>query len=348
MSPKRSLEHLINEHAYNDLAPVERAKLLKAIALEPRDIATIKSAIAVIKTGVAKRLRSDEREKIFSVFLALGLGDARASWPGSQRVLCAAIGAGGSRLPGNQALITHSRRSPRSRARARGGAAGRESRQECWASARRRRNPERLALEEAGDGVLGMLEFGLADCSPAELARHLGAARHGDMAAELANGERPRSRRARAQRQVPSPAATRRCAWGWSSGRARTPAPRTRSQRLRDAGGTASTPDVISRAAHFSLRSGLHGRGQARRTPIRHVERVTKDPQRVPPVFLTCSMIAATRLFVFGSPGQRRCAGARARTAIDETKRRAARGSGAHGRGSRSRPRPLGVEELKS
>jgi hypothetical protein len=300
LSPKRSLEHLTNEPAYNELSLPERARLLKAIAADPRDVATTKSAIAVLKTGIVKRIRLDEREKLLAIFGAL---------TSETRALFARLAA--RPLRGRSALEDRDFKDV--------GivsnlfelviAAGLPASME-HAGVKKSRvltlvlssvaHPERLPFEEGTEGVLSMFEFALADTAPAELVRLWLQLVTGDMRADLA-GEAELDLGARIEapggvafssRETPLRVALEHLAV--------LARPRKGADQVGFVmpGGHGVDADVISRALSFvfgvpfTVAAGPP-------TALRHLLRINAEPYRVPPVFVTLLYDRGERLFIF-------------------------------------------------
>jgi hypothetical protein len=171
LSPKRALEHLINEPAFNALSAAERARVFRTIAMSPSDVTTIKSSIALFKAGVVRRLDPPARIALFELFGAVD-GEGRA---------CLARMAARP-LAGRAVIEDHDRDGVPLVTRlhtlvlggsvaapiAKAGFSNELTINRLLASLA---NPERLAFEEGADGVLAIVEFALATSSPAELAR---------------------------------------------------------------------------------------------------------------------------------------------------------------------------------
>jgi hypothetical protein len=300
LSPKRSLEHLINEPWFHELAPTEQARFLKAIAIDPRDVTTTKAAIAVLKTGVLKRLRRDDREKLLTIFSVLN---------SETRALLARLAA--RPLRGRSALEDRDLEEVSLIGHLHELAEGTELAVEMERSGVRRgrvlslilgslAHPERLPFEEGHDGVLSVLEFALADSSPAILARIWLQLVSGDMKAELAGGatidlgvhmrapggvtftnnETPLRVGFEQLAQIARPSR--------SGDRARFVMP----------GGHGVDADVISRALLLLYGLGFTVAAGAPNA-MRHLARVSDDPQRVPPVLVSLLYERGERLFVF-------------------------------------------------
>lgn len=300
LSPKRSLEHLINENAFNELSASERARILKAIAVEPRDIATIKSAIAILKTGVAKRLRSDERDMLLRVFLGLD-SEARALLARLAARPLRGLSALEDRDLEDTSLVVHLHTLVVDRPLARDvESRGIERARVLALLIGSIANPERLPFEEGGDGVLGMFEYGLADCSPAELARIWTQLAMGEMVAELAGEERlDLGARVRGDPSFTFTARDTPLRVGLEQVVALA---HPRGGADREAfvmpGGHGVDADVVSRALSMIYGTGFTVAAGAP-TAMRHLSRVPRDPQRAPPVFVTLLYDRGERLFLF-------------------------------------------------
>lgn len=296
VSPKRALEHLINEKSYNALTPKDRAKLLGSIADDPRDVATIKAGIAVLKTRLPERLRDHERSTMLDLFARLDT-DGRAS--------LAQVAA--RRLRGRSALEDKDLRDAslvdRLTELLDGGAVADQLRSR---GVKRERmvalvlatlaSPEKLPFEEGSSGVLSTLEFALADCSPAEytriwselLSRFCTAELAGDAQLELgrrleASGGLTTTPLRFALEQLPELAHPR--------------GKKKRSDFVMP-GGHGVDADVVSRALALVYGVGFTV-AAGPTTVLRHLERVPRDPQRVPPVFVSLLYERGERLFVF-------------------------------------------------
>ena len=178
-SPKRALEHLVLDRPYADLSPREQALVLGAIATHPRDIATTKAAIAIMKTGILEVLHTEARSRFLELFLAL------ASIP---RALLARLGArriahdvsAATATDTEQTWIIESLRqlaeieapidSPASP-----GIVG----SDCMIQTLTHiTQPETMPLEDGFGGHVLAIEFALALLDPAEYARHAVLAAH--------------------------------------------------------------------------------------------------------------------------------------------------------------------------
>jgi hypothetical protein len=165
-------------------------------------------------------------------------------------------------------------------------------------------HPERLPFEEGHDGVLSLLEFALADTSPAELSRLWLGLVSGDMKVRLAGeGEidlGPRMRGAGgvgfSNRETPLRIAFEQLAQ----------LARPRRSAERDGfvmpGGHGVDADVISRALSFVYGLGFTVAAGAPNA-IRHLSRVGEDPNRMPPVFVSLVYERGERLFLFHRMG---------------------------------------------
>lgn len=299
-SSKRAFERLINDKHYGRLTPKEQAALLRSIASSPDDVTTIKAAIALLKTGVAGRLNQRDRQALLHLFGGL---DAEA------RVRIAQLGArklrGLSALEDrdlqDQTLVTHLEHLVHGRGyspllEARGVSRQKSVSIVLGAVA----HPERLSFEEGSAGVLGMLEFGLADTTPAEYARLWRHLAFDEMIAPLA-GPAALDLRARLAEQpeieMSGANTPLRVALQLLAELAR-PIGRSRKPTFIMPGGHGIDADVVSRALEllfgfgFTVAAGAANAG-------RHLQRIPPQSHRLPPVFVTVLYARGERLFLF-------------------------------------------------
>lgn len=300
LSPKRSLEHLINEPGFNELVLSERALLLSAIAHEPRDIATTKSAIALMKSGVARRMKSRERDQLFGAFVAFS-SECRALLARLSARPLRSKSALEDRDFEDAALVSHLYTIARELKVALPiTRAGFRADQVATLVLSSIANPERLAFEEGADGVLSIMEFGLADCTPAELVRLWIELLRGEMTARLAGeGEIDLGAKLRSHpelrfsvRETPI-----RVGLELLSGLANPRRGGDRSAFIMP-GGHGVDADVISRSLALLYSVGFTVAAGAP-TALRHLERTSSDQHRVPPVFVTMLYDRGERMFVF-------------------------------------------------
>jgi hypothetical protein len=300
VSPKRTLEHLIHERSYQELDPEEQALLLTAISDDPRDVSTIKASIALLKTGAPRRLRQDERRLLLELFGDLG-PDAR--------VRLAQLGA--RQLRGRSALEDrdHAGRGlveqlgqlvRRPRLAPELEALGLRPRKLVATALTVIAAPGRLSFEDGADGVLGLLEFALAELAPAELLRMWRQLASSELAVELAGkgtldlGARLKERGTPAVSGRGDPV---RAALEGLPALARQARSRRRSTFVVPGGGGLDA-ELLARAlellfgAPFTVAAGeAHA--------LRALERLGTDRQRVPPALVSVLTAQGERLFVF-------------------------------------------------
>ncbi len=297
ISPKRSLEHLINERNFSVLNVPDRAALLSAIASAPDDITTIKSSIAILKTGLLKRLSASERQQLLRLFARLG-SETRARLA----QLAARTLRGKSALEDRDfedaSLIKHI-----DALTSKGGFAPalertgvrRDKLQNLILGAMA--SPERLSFEEGNHGVLGMLEFGLAMHTPAEFARLWWALTTGEMVAQLpGNVAIDLGRIVRSGREFTTHSHPLRV------GLAQLPAIAHKRARANVdfimPGGHGVDADILSSALSLLYGVGFTVAAGAS-TALRHLERLGSNHSGVPPVFVTMLYRRGERLFIF-------------------------------------------------
>ncbi len=298
VSPKRALEHLINEKSYQSLVPRERARLLMPIAEDPRDISTIKSGIAILKTRLVERLSEHVRGKLLDLFGTLD-PDARATLAQLSARQLRGRSVLEDRDPRDISLIerlnqlVHGDPIPEL-LETHGVRRERIVKLVLTALA----NPAKLSFEEGSPGVISTIEFALADGSPAEYARLWTEIVSRACAAELSGGGRLElSGRVTANVSFTNQITPLRIALDQlpelAHPRARKPHP-----DFVMPGGHGIDADVVSRALAivygpgFTVAAGLD-------TAIRHLDRVARDPHRTPPVFVSLLYDRGERLFVF-------------------------------------------------
>ncbi|MEQ9501126.1 MAG: hypothetical protein RIT81_29935 [Deltaproteobacteria bacterium] len=301
LSPKRTLERLVNEREYNELVPAHRASMLRAIAKDPGDVTTVKAAIALAKTAVLRHLRPEAVTQLLEVFEHLG-ADAR--------VHLAQIAARRLRRRSvledrdieDVGLIEHLHALIR-----RG-----EFAERIEASGARRRkvanlvvgaiaNPHKLSFEEGSDGVLSTIEFALADTNPAELLRFWRGVVSDAMSVSLPGGgtldlsttmDRSKERVTFSGQLTPLRLGLMTLA------ELARPSAKQRRPTFTMPGGHGIDADVVSRALERIFGVGFTvaaGAANARR----HLERVDANPHRLPPVFVSLLYSRGERLFLF-------------------------------------------------
>ncbi len=299
-SAKRALERLVNEKYYGQLSPKEQATLLHCFLDSPSDVTTIKSAIALLKTGVVRRLGQLDRQYLLQLFAGLST---------EARVRVAQLGArklrGRSALEDrdmqDQTLVSHLHHLVHGKGYAellttRGASRNKSVNIVLGAVA----HPERLSFEEGSPGVLSMLEFGLADSAPAEFARLWRHLAFDDMVAPLAGpaaldlAARLRADPTLSLEGAETPlrhALSILCELSRPTGRARKPT-------FIMPGGHGIDADVVSKALEFLYGFGFTVVAGAQNTN-RHLRRIPSEPHRLPPVFVTVLFARGEKLFVF-------------------------------------------------
>lgn len=301
LSPKRTLERLVNDREYNELVPAHRASMLRAIAKDPGDVTTVKASIALAKTAVLRHIRPDATTKLLEVFEHLGA---------EARVHLAQIAARRLRKRSvvedrdieDTGLIEHLHALVR-----RG-----EFAEKIEASGARRRkvanlvvgaiaSPHRLSFEEGSDGVLSAIEFALADTNPAELLRlWRGVVSHAMCVTLPGGGELDLSAKMdRTTERVTFAGQLTPLRLGLMSlADLARPSAKQRRPTFTMPGGHGIDADVVSRALEriygvgFTVAAGANN-------ALRHLERVSADAQRLPPVFVSLLYTRGERLFVF-------------------------------------------------
>lgn len=299
-STKRALERLVNEKYYGQLSPKEQATLLHSFVDAPSDVTTIKSAIALLKTGAAGRLGQVDRQYLFQLFAGLST---------EARVRVAQLAArklrGRSALEDrdmqDQTLVSHLHHLVHGKGYAsvlteRGVSRHKSVNIVLGAVA----HPERLSFEEGSPGVLGMLEFGLADSAPAEFARLWRHLAFDDMVAPLAGpASLDLAARLRADPMLSLEGAETplRHALSILSELSR-PTGRVRKPTFIMPGGHGIDADVVAKALELLYGFGFTVVAGAQNTN-RHLRRIPSEPHRLPPVFVTVLFARGEKLFVF-------------------------------------------------
>jgi hypothetical protein len=296
ISPKRSLEHLINEKGYHALSPKERAKLLMPVAQDPRDISSIKSGIAILKTRVLERLPDHLRARLLDLFSTLD-PDARATL-----VLLAA-----RQLRGKSALEDRDLADVSLIERIYGLVNGEPIPELLETHGVRRErivkivlaalaSPTKLSFEEGSAGVSSTIEFALADCSPAEYTRIWTDIVSRTCAAELAGGAKLRLEERHTENvSFTNQITPLRIALEQLPELAQL---RSKKNDFMMTGGQGLDAELVSRAltlvygVGYTVAAGLE-------TAARHLERVSRDPHRVPPVLVSLLYERGERLFIF-------------------------------------------------
>ncbi len=299
-SPKRALERLIHAAELQKLDMPERARLLEGIATTDVDIDSITAALRLLQSGLLEQTSAGERRMALDVFahatptLRLQLATAAArALHGRPALLDRDVED--TPLLAHLVALAGSRRLPA--ALERGGLTSEHVLAMVLSSLAR---PPSLPLEGGGDGVLGLLEFGLADASPAELCRLWRGLVGAELTATLPDGQALELGQALQGRASPGFAGTEtpmRLGLELLVGLAHP-----RSGPRRDAvlmpGGACVDADVVARV--LGLLYGVGYTVIAGPAAIgRHLAQVSRDPERVPPVFVTWLTEGQERLFVF-------------------------------------------------
>ena len=170
-SPKRSIERLINDHDYVELPIEDRAKILGAIATDPQAVETSVAALKLVQTGQLKKLDPGDRAQLLDIFVALSVPERRALAAFAARKV-RGVSALTDRDYQNSTVISHIHALCRSgRLSELMAGAGVKKKHVVGALIAALARPVALPIEHGGDGILGIFEFGLAECSPAELGR---------------------------------------------------------------------------------------------------------------------------------------------------------------------------------
>jgi hypothetical protein len=298
VSPKRTLEHLINEKSYNALAPKDRAKLLAPVAQDPRDITTVKSGIAILKTRVLERLPDHQRSKLLDLFASLD-PDARATL----------VAVAARQLRGKSVVEDRDLSDVSLVERLYGLVYGDPIPQMLETHGVRRERivklvlaslayPAKLSFEEGSPGVVSAIEFALADCSPAEYVRLWSGIISKTCAVELVGGGKLElSQKITDSVSFTNQLTPLRIALDQLHELAH-PRPKKQNDGFVMPGGHGIDADVVSRAlalvygVGYTVAAGLE-------TAARHLKRVPRDPHRVPPVFLSLLYDRGERLFIF-------------------------------------------------
>jgi hypothetical protein len=298
ISPKRSLEHLMGEKSYQALTPKDQARLLMPIAEDPRDVATIKAGIAILKTRVLERLPEHSRAKMLDLF---GMLDPEA------RAILALLGARQLRqksvledrdfkdvaLPERLHQLVHGDAIPEL-LETHGVRRERIVKLVLSAIA----SPARLSFEEGSPGVISAIEFALADASPAEYTRLWSEIVSKSCTAELVGNARLElAARVDPEVSFTNQVTPLRIALDQLPELAHPRAKKPHPDFVMP-GGHGIDADVVSRAltlvygVGFTVAAGLEN-------AMRHLERVARDPQRSPPVFVSMLYDRGERLFLF-------------------------------------------------
>lgn len=298
-SAKRCLERLVNDKSYNALTPKEQAVVLRTIAAAPEDVATVKAATALLKSGVARRLNQAHRQSMLRLFAGLAP---------EARVRVAQLAA--RRLRGrsaledrdmqDQPLVAHLEQIVSGRRFCTALEARGVTRAKCVSIVLGAiAHPERLSFEEGSAGVLGMLEFGLADTAPAELARLWRHLAFDDMVVPLAAGAQlDLGARLAAEPGLELTGASTplRVALEGLAELARPG--RSRKPTFIMPGGHGVDADVISKALELVYGFGFTVAAGATNA-MRHLSRVSEPAHRLPPVYVTVLYARGERLFLF-------------------------------------------------
>jgi hypothetical protein len=300
-SPKRSLEKLINLSAFTELEAADRARLLAALAQDPREVETIRSAQRLASSAILPRLSPRDRTTLLDLFSLLSPSD---------RAALAALAARGLHRASfledrdfeDTILISHLHALASAKKLAPPiERLGIKSEDVVALVLATLATPERIALEEGANGVLSVLEFGLADASPSECARLWRGLVTQDAAADLpTEGTLELGKYLGSTDMGPSPGSVDtplRMGFDLLARLARPKGGLDRSAFVMP-GGHGIDADVLARALGYLYGVGFTvAAGSA--AAWRHLERVHQDRYRVPPAFISLLYEGGERLFVF-------------------------------------------------
>lgn len=299
-SPKRALERLIHTPSYLELLAPQRARVLGAISKATHDIESISAAVGLLETRIAKDLDGRDRSRLLDVF--------ELATPSQRRQLATLAGR---EIHGRSALfdrdfedtsllehlhgIASAKRIPNALA-----GIGVKKHAVMSMVLTTLAKPVIMPLEDGGDGVLGMFEFGLADSSPAELTRLWRCLVTGDMQAPLpGDGTLDLAELIRSQPGLHIASSNSALRVGLEQ-LAEFAHPRAGPKRTAFImpGGESLDADVTARALGYLYGVGFTVVASAV-VAIRQLESASERPERVPPVFVTVLHDNGERLFVF-------------------------------------------------
>jgi hypothetical protein len=299
-SPKRSLERLIHSGEFQELVLEERAALLRAIANDPRDVETAKAAVRILESGALSLIRPHDRAHLFELFQRLTprcqylLADLAQRKVHGATALCDRDFKDDGILLHLNAMAQTKSLSPRIEA------AGVEKSDAIAALLASVAHPEQLPLEEGAEAVLSVVEFALAECSPAECARLWRSLTMGDLVAELPGEtaiELVPQLKIRPSMDLTRGDTPLRYGIEVLAGLAHPKSGPVRSAFVMP-GGHGIDADVIARTLGF-----LYGVGftvaAGSSAAARQLDRVGDDRWRVPPAFVSVLYEGGERLFVF-------------------------------------------------
>jgi hypothetical protein len=296
-SPKRSLERLINGERFAQLSVDLQAALLRAAAADPREIETTRAASRIAECGALTSLPAPDRPLLLEVLRSVRPRTANLLADLAERTLRRTT-ALADRDCGDQSLVSHLAALADARALASPlESAGFRKDETIHALIATLAHPEQLALEEAADGVLAMMEFALADAAPAEAARLWRALVLGDLIANLPSGQALRFGAALKARPATKNESPLRQGLELLAGIAHPRGAQSRAAFVMP-GGHGIDADVTARAlghlfgVTFSVAAGASA-------VSRQIDRILGDGERVPPAFLSILYDGGERLFLF-------------------------------------------------
>ena len=293
MSSATALAHLLHDRAFGELALEDAASFLGVIADAESDPSTINAAFGITKAGVLTHLSAPDRLDVHKVFRRL---DAE----GRTRLarLAARTLRGKSALQNRDGhgasigahLVDLFARSAVDPAEPTSGLNIHAAAQRALGTAAQ---PVRVELESGLDGILGLLEYCMADVHPAELLRLWRALLGSDNAISMAGG---RDVSVAAVRERAAPSALR----GLLALLAVSFRTDARSQRpgYLLPGGHSIDADVVARVLEqlFGVRYVVAAGAPAAH---RRLQNIDAHPQRCPPVLLSLLHERGERLFVY-------------------------------------------------
>ncbi|MBI4818186.1 MAG: hypothetical protein HY791_18125 [Deltaproteobacteria bacterium] len=300
ISPKRNLERLIHDAEFAALEPRAQAALLSTLAEDPADADAVKAIVKLVGSGVLSRVPGSERRLLLELLGALAPRNRRLLASIAERPLRRRTALedhdveDGSLVAALHSYLLGTELDPRIER------AGLDRETATVLVLSTLAHPERLPFEDGPAGVLGIIEYALAEGSPAEWLRLWARLSSGELVADLPGrgsldlGDRLATLGTPTFKDTETPL---RQGLEIVAGLAHPRSGPTR-EAFAMPGGHGIDADIVARSLGliYGIDYSVFAGARAAR---RALESASPNPQRVPPAFISVLFEGGERLFIF-------------------------------------------------